>query len=128
MPLRMGGFGGSVRKTTGMGRIMQMVATRGKKEADEKNRSKRFIFLLLDRFTLISFAGAIEPLRITNRMLGRQAYTWLLVGESGKETACSNGASFKLDMPAYTSRSSSDRNRRKCSGSPLCGVAVMRRK
>jgi len=77
---------------------MQMVATRGKKEADEKNRSKRFIFLLLDRFTLISFAGAIEPLRITNRMLGRQAYTWLLVGESGKETACSNGASFKLDM------------------------------
>lgn len=77
---------------------MQMVAARGKKEADEKNRGRRFIFLLLDRFTMLSFAGAIEPLRITNRMLGRQVYSWLLVGESGKETACSNGASFRLDM------------------------------
>lgn len=77
---------------------MQMVATRGKKEVDEKNRSRRFVFLLLDQFTMISFAGAIEPLRIANRMLGRHAYTWVLAGESGRETTCSNGAAFKVDM------------------------------
>ena len=77
---------------------MQMVATRGKKEVDEKSRTRRFVFLLLDRFTMISFAGAIEPLRIANRMLGRAAYTWVFSGESGSEVRCSNGAAFKLDM------------------------------
>ena len=77
---------------------MQMVAPRGKKEVETKRRSRRFVFLLLDRFTLISFAGAIEPLRIANRMLGWQAYTWRLAGESGRETSCSNGAGFRLDM------------------------------
>jgi transcriptional regulator GlxA family with amidase domain len=61
-------------------------------------RRKRFVFLLLDRFTMLSFAGAIEPLRIANRVLGFQAYTWVLAGENGTEATCSNGASFRLDM------------------------------
>lgn len=61
-------------------------------------RRKRFVFLLLDRFTMLSFAGAIEPLRIANRVLGFQAYTWALAGENGTEATCSNGASFRLDM------------------------------
>ena len=77
---------------------MQMLATRGKKEADEKQRTRRFVFLLLDRFTMISFAGAIEPLRIANRITGKPAYSWILAGENGRETVCSNGAFFKLDM------------------------------
>ena len=77
---------------------MQMVATRGKKEADEKLRTRRFVFLLLDRFTMISFAGAIEPLRIANRIIGKQVYSWILAGENGGETVCSNGAFFRLDM------------------------------
>ena len=77
---------------------MQMLATRGKKEVDEKQRARRFVFLLLDRFTLLSFAGAIEPLRIANRVVGRNVYTWALAGENGRESVCSNGAAFKLDM------------------------------
>lgn len=77
---------------------MQMVAARGKKELEEKRRTRRFIFLLLDRFTMISFAGAIEPLRIANRMLGWDCYSWRLAGENGRETACSNGAFFRVDM------------------------------
>ena len=63
-----------------------------------QSRRKRFVFLLLDRFTMLSFAGAIEPLRIANRVLGSQAYSWVLAGENGIEATCSNGASFKLDM------------------------------
>ena len=47
---------------------------------------------------MLSFAGAIEPLRIANRVLGSQAYSWVLAGENGIEATCSNGASFKLDM------------------------------
>ena len=58
---------------------------------------RRFIFLLLENFTMLSFAGAIEPLRIANRMAGREVYQWTLVGESGDFATCSNGASFRLD-------------------------------
>ena len=58
---------------------------------------KRFVFLLLERFTMLSFAGAIEPLRIANRVSGQELYRWVLAGE-GEFVACSNGASFKLDI------------------------------
>ncbi|MFD1911943.1 GlxA family transcriptional regulator [Halodurantibacterium flavum] len=58
---------------------------------------RRFVFLLLDRFTMLSFAGAIEPLRIANRVSGRKLYEWVLAGE-GTEAVCSNGAAFRLDM------------------------------
>ena len=77
---------------------MQMMVTRSKKDGDDKARTRRFVFLLLDRFTMISFAGAIEPLRIANRMLGRAAYSWVLAGENGQDVACSNGASFRMDI------------------------------
>jgi transcriptional regulator GlxA family with amidase domain len=59
---------------------------------------RRFVFLLLDNFTMLSFAGAVEPLRIANRMAGRTLYSWLLAGEGGQMATCSNGASFKLDI------------------------------
>lgn len=59
---------------------------------------RRFVFLLLDRFTMLAFASAIEPLRIANRVLGRQAYVWKLAGEGGETATCSNGTAFKLDM------------------------------
>ncbi len=64
----------------------------------ETNRPRRFVFLLLDRFTMLSFAGAIEPLRIANRIAGKPVYEWRLIGEGGISATCSNGASFQLDM------------------------------
>ena len=64
----------------------------------ETNRPRRFAFLLLDRFTMLSFAGAIEPLRIANRIVGKPIYEWRLIGEGGISATCSNGASFQLDM------------------------------
>ena len=64
----------------------------------ETNRPRRFVFLLLDRFTMLSFAGAIEPLRIANRVAGKAIYEWRLIGEGGVSATCSNGASFQLDM------------------------------
>ncbi len=65
---------------------------------DKEDDSRRFVFLLLDRFTMLSFASAIEPLRIANRVAGEVLYTWALAGETGEAAVCSNGASFKLDM------------------------------
>jgi transcriptional regulator GlxA family with amidase domain len=64
----------------------------------DAGRPRRFVFLLLDRFTMLSFAGAIEPLRIANRVSGRPIYEWKLAGESGETATCSNGAAFRLDM------------------------------
>jgi len=59
---------------------------------------RRFVFVLLDRFTMLSFSCAIEPLRLANYVAGKTLYTWLLAGEGGVEATCSNGATFKLDM------------------------------
>ena len=59
---------------------------------------RRFVFLLLNRFTMLAFASAIEPLRIANYVLEEQAYSWALAGEGGQVAICSNGSSFKLDM------------------------------
>lgn len=59
---------------------------------------RRFVFLLLDHFTMINFAGAIEPLRLANHVVGYPIYSWVLAGEGGVEKTCSNGATFKLDL------------------------------
>lgn len=59
---------------------------------------RRFVFLLLDRFTLLAFASAIEPLRIANRVAGREIYSWVLAGEGGETATCSNGTAFRLDI------------------------------
>ncbi len=61
-------------------------------------RSRRFVFVLLRDFTMLSFACAVEPLRIANRMAGHEIYNWVLVGEGGESVACSNGTVFRLDM------------------------------
>ena len=60
-------------------------------------RPERYVFLLLDSFTLIAFASAIEPLRLANRMAGRTLYEWTLASESGAPVACSNGVVVQAD-------------------------------
>jgi transcriptional regulator GlxA family with amidase domain len=67
-------------------------------QIEKKVASKRFVFLLLEQFTMLSFASAIEPLRVANRVIGQPAYRWILAGESAGFATCSNGATFALDM------------------------------
>lgn len=61
-------------------------------------KPRRFVFVLLRDFTMLSFACAVEPLRIANRMAGRTLYAWTLAGEGGDSVTCSNGSVFRLDM------------------------------
>jgi len=61
-------------------------------------KPRRFIFALLENFTLLSFASAIEALRIANRMAEHPLYEWKLAGEGGTTVTCSAGTEFKLDM------------------------------
>ncbi|WP_394298924.1 GlxA family transcriptional regulator [Candidatus Rhodobacter oscarellae] len=58
---------------------------------------KRFVFVLLDDFTMLCFASAVESLRIANRMSGKPLYSWSLVGEGGEEVRCSAGTVFRVD-------------------------------
>ncbi|MDW3221433.1 MAG: GlxA family transcriptional regulator [Paracoccaceae bacterium] len=62
-----------------------------------EDKPKRFVFVLLDDFTLLSFSAAIESLRIANRMAGKKIYDWRIVGEGGDIIHCSTGSGFKLD-------------------------------
>ncbi len=59
--------------------------------------TKRFVFVLLERFSMLSFASAVECLRIANRMSGRELYSWSLLAEGGETVTCSAGTTFQLD-------------------------------
>lgn len=61
------------------------------------DKPRRFTFLLLDRFTMMPFAAAIEPLRLANRAGGQTMYSWRLVAASGDHATCSNGTRVALD-------------------------------
>lgn len=64
----------------------------------ETTKPRRFVFLLLDRFTMLSFAGAVEPLRLANQTSGKTLYSWVLAGEDGVSVTCSNGSTFSVQM------------------------------
>ena len=58
---------------------------------------KRFVFVLLDQFTMLCFSSAVEALRIANRMSGEPLYEWTLAGEGGEYAQSSAGIWFRLD-------------------------------
>ncbi|WP_288943257.1 GlxA family transcriptional regulator [uncultured Roseovarius sp.] len=66
---------------------------------DSPTAPRRFVFVLLENFTLLSFSAALDSLRIANRMSGQELYSWALAADSedGK-IACSAGAVFETDM------------------------------
>lgn len=51
-----------------------------------------FMFFLLRDFSHLAFSCALEPLRIANRVSGKQLYRWSLAGEDGQTAICSNGS------------------------------------
>ena len=66
-------------------------------DVDHGGKPRRFVFVLLSNFTMLSFASAIEALRIANRIAGKEIYTWTQIGEGGENVVCSNGCTFQLD-------------------------------
>ena len=57
-------------------------------------KPRRFVFVLLEEFTMLCFSAAVESLRIANRMSGRELYTWTLMSENGAPVHCSAGIKF----------------------------------
>ena len=65
----------------------------------DQPRAEKVVFLLLERFTLSAFAGAIEPLRLANRMADRTLYEWQVSSETGGAVSSSCGLSVGTDSP-----------------------------
>jgi transcriptional regulator GlxA family with amidase domain len=55
-------------------------------------------FLLLDNFTLISLATAIEPLRMANQLAGRELYRWYTLSIDGQPVKASDGLQVIPDV------------------------------
>jgi transcriptional regulator GlxA family with amidase domain len=66
-------------------------------EVDHSGKPRRYVFALMDNFTMLCFAAAVESLRIANRTAGKELYTWKIVSEGAEDVTCSNGCSFKVD-------------------------------
>lgn len=52
-------------------------------------------FLTLDEFTMISFASAVEVLRMANHLSDKAKYSWTVITADGKPKPSSNGLAFQ---------------------------------
>ncbi|MCG7492260.1 GlxA family transcriptional regulator [Thalassobius sp. Cn5-15] len=57
----------------------------------------KVVFVLLEQFTLLPFASALDCLRIANYTAGKELYSWELQGEGGESVTSSAGVAFNLD-------------------------------
>lgn len=64
------------------------------------NMPQTFVFLLVEGLSMMSLASAIEPLRSLNRLLGQDAYRWLLASVDGSPVNASNGIALSTESAA----------------------------
>ena len=64
---------------------------------EQNGKQRRFVFVLMQNFTMLCFASAIESLRVANRTAGKELYIWKIIAEGGEKAVCSNGCSFHVD-------------------------------
>ncbi|MCK7610818.1 GlxA family transcriptional regulator [Roseibium sediminicola] len=79
---------------TGTERATQDAAWQKGKSGQE---TVEICFLLLNNFSLLSFASAIEPLRIANKVLKRKAYIYSCQTLDGRDAIASNGGMVRAD-------------------------------
>jgi transcriptional regulator GlxA family with amidase domain len=54
-------------------------------------RKCKYAFLTLPNYSLIAVANALEPLRMANRLVGRDVYEWSVISMDGRATDASSG-------------------------------------
>ncbi len=54
-------------------------------------------FLLLPRFSMMAFFSAVEPLRIANRIAGRELFAWRVISQDGAPITASNAMTLLAD-------------------------------
>ena len=70
------------------------------------HKKRSIVFFMVPQFTMLPFSAAIDTLRIANRMLGYQAYTWRLTSVDGEKVYSSCG----IGVEANTSLADERRN------------------
>ena len=55
-------------------------------------------FLLLNQFSLLAFASAIEPLRAANRQSGEKIFEWMVASPNGISSVASNGVEVQTNI------------------------------
>ncbi len=71
--------------------------------AETELRPTKFGFLLLHDFSLISLAAAIEPLRMANRILASDHFSWKLISERGEFVSASDGVALHVETDTHKS-------------------------
>ena len=61
----------------------------------ENEGSNKIGFLLLNQFSMIAFASAIEPLRVANRQANKTIFDWVVTSLDDDGTVASNGVRFQ---------------------------------
>ncbi len=51
----------------------------------------RIGFLLLNNFTMLALASAVDPLRMANQLTGKELYDWYIISEDGSTVTASDG-------------------------------------
>ena len=80
-------FKGRGKPTAATGRPDDMGASARRDLADITSAA----FMLVPNFSMIAFASAIEPLRLANRVLGEDVFSWRILSASGEPVTASNG-------------------------------------
>ena len=61
--------------------------------------SRRFAFLLLPGFSMMSLSALLEPLRMANKISHQELYRWRLYSADDNPVAANNGIHFQPDQP-----------------------------
>ena len=67
---------------------------------DIDNRPIHFGFLLLDNFTMMALASAVEPLRMANQLSGTALFSWTLLSHDDNPVKASDGICVTPDCSA----------------------------
>jgi len=66
---------------------------------DSRRGTRKLGILLIDDFSLISYASVLEPFRAANRLSGTTLYSWRHYSANGDVARASNGLAIHVDGP-----------------------------
>ncbi|MCT4655188.1 MAG: GlxA family transcriptional regulator [Cohaesibacter sp.] len=65
----------------------------------DKDRAQHVAFIIFDRFSMVALASAIDPLRLANRVLQHELFTWSIHSVDGGPVMSSNHIEVSADAP-----------------------------
>ena len=69
-------------------------------QPDGNASAQKIGFLLLNDFSMLAFASAIEPLRAANRQSNSRLYDWVIASPNGAAAVASNSVEVAVDGDA----------------------------